>query len=117
MIYSLFNEPAEAVFRNELFRRFSLACLASKVLTQFIVCSEMQSYMIKENSVNGLLETQLEALKSLENYRIIDPLINSELIQEMLLLHIGIIKTAYGTSLAALPMRSDYMQILNSLGN
>ena len=36
-LYFLFNEPFEVKFRNELFRHFTIAALASNVITQFVI--------------------------------------------------------------------------------
>lgn len=116
-VYYIFNEPFEVKFRNDLFKIFTMASLSSNVLTNFVVCSGMQTHILKDNSLSLILQAQVEALQDLEDYKSHDPEIDSGLFESNIKKNISDIRKEYKECLGSLSIRSDALGFIQNISD
>ncbi|CAG9314585.1 unnamed protein product [Blepharisma stoltei] len=116
-MYYVFNEPFDVQFRNELFRITTMAALSSNVLTNFVTCSGMQSFILKDNSLSLILQAQVDALQDLENYKHNDPEIDTGLFESNIKRNIKEIKQEYKECFNSLSLRSDILGFIQRVSN
>jgi hypothetical protein len=116
-LYFVFNEPFEVRFRNELFKMFTMAALASRVLTKFVVAPGMNSYVLKDNSLSCIIQAQADTIAELDKYTRIDPSIIYTKFRDGILFNLADIKAVYGDYLSSISLRGEALQTLYKLGS
>ena len=115
-LYFLFNEPFEVKFRNELFKMFTMAALASNVVTKFVTATGSHNFVLKDNSLSMILQMQAETLTEVNKYLAIDPEISFSNFRGSIVDNLIEIKAVYSDYLTSISLRGDTLQILHKLG-
>lgn len=119
-IYYIFNDPPEVKFRNDIFSQFTLAALCSNTLTSFLINANKEgykTYVLRDNSLGLVLQTQAECLLDLYKYAEVDPELNCKYFIQAISLNISDLAKEYKDYLSALSIRGDCMELVEDMLN
>lgn len=124
-IYYIFNDPPEVKFRNELFSQFTLAALCSNTLTSFLINANKEgykTYVLRDNSLGLVLQTQAECLIDLYRYSDIDSELNCKYfiqgkVYTAISLNMSDLGKEYREYLSALSIRGECLELLEHMIN
>ena len=113
-VYYLFNQPFQVTFRNELFEKFTMATLACKTLTNFVVNSDLREHMTRDRTIGTLLEALMSAVLSIRQHKARDSRLNSDVTEAILTKHVLAIKKAYAPVLNNLSIKPDLLSQIHN---
>jgi hypothetical protein len=124
-IYYIFNDPPEVKNRNDIFSQFTLAALCSNTLTSFLINANKEgykTYVLRDNSLGLVLQTQAECLLDLYKYAEVDPELNCKYFIQgkdysAISLNISDMAKEYRDYLSALSIRGDCMELVEDMLN
>jgi hypothetical protein len=111
-VFFVFNEPFEVMFRNQLFKHFTMAALSSRVLTKFVVSPGMASFMVKDNTLALIMQAQADCLLELEKYKKIDPNICSSHFISTLRRDLTCIRDSYKDYVESLSLSTETLELI-----